>query len=84
MITDSLKDRITGDIDVYYRKTIDLINEIPVPAGTNLTNYITTNVGDLENRGAEFSINGNVIATDRLQTGTLVSMQPITSTRSQS
>jgi iron complex outermembrane receptor protein len=52
-----LKDRITGDIDVYYRKTADLINSIPVPAGTNLSNFITTNVGDLENRGAEFSIN---------------------------
>ena len=58
-----LKDRITGDIDVYYRKTTDLINEIPVPAGTNLTNFITTNVGDLENRGVEFSINGKVMTT---------------------
>jgi TonB-linked SusC/RagA family outer membrane protein len=62
-----LKDRITGDIDVYYRKTIDLINEIPVPAGTNLTNYITTNVGDLENKGAEFSINATVISKTDLQ-----------------
>jgi iron complex outermembrane receptor protein len=58
-----LKDRITGDIDLYYRQTKDLINQIPVPAGTNLTNQIVTNVGDLENRGIEFSINGKVIAT---------------------
>lgn len=57
-----LKDRINGEIDVYFRKTADLINEIPVPAGTNLTNYITTNVGDLENKGAEFSINGAVVS----------------------
>lgn len=49
--------RITGTIDAYYRKTDDLINFIPVPAGTNLTNQILTNVGDLENRGIEFSIN---------------------------
>jgi TonB-linked SusC/RagA family outer membrane protein len=59
-----LKDRITGDLDLYYRKTIDLINQIPVPAGTNLTNQIVTNVGDLENRGLEFSINGKAIATE--------------------
>jgi len=56
------KDRITGDLDVYYRQTKDLINQIPVPAGTNLTNQIVTNVGDLENRGLEFSINGKIIA----------------------
>lgn len=49
--------RITGSIDAYYRKTSDLINFIPVPAGTNLTNQILTNVGDLENRGVEFTIN---------------------------
>ncbi len=52
-----LNDRIYGSLDYYFRKTKDLINFIPVPAGTNLTNYITTNVGDLENKGVELSIN---------------------------
>ena len=52
-----LDDRITGSIEYYIRETKDLINFIPVPAGTNLTNFINTNVGDLENRGVEFSIN---------------------------
>jgi iron complex outermembrane receptor protein len=56
-----LKDRITGDLDIYLRKTKDLINQIPVPAGTNLTNQIVTNVGDLENRGLEFSINAKAV-----------------------
>ncbi|MFW6289318.1 MAG: SusC/RagA family TonB-linked outer membrane protein [Mariniphaga sp.] len=51
-----LENRISGAIDAYYRVTDDLINFIPVPAGTNLTNQILTNVGDLENRGIEFSI----------------------------
>lgn len=50
-------DRITGSIEYYRRQTKDLLNFIPVPAGTNLTNFITTNVGDLENNGVEFSIN---------------------------
>ena len=61
-----LKDRITGDIDLYYRQTKDLINFIPVPAGTNLSNQILTNVGDLENRGIEFSINAKAITTANL------------------
>jgi len=52
-----LNNRISGAIDAYYRVTDDLINFIPVPAGTNLTNQILTNVGNLENRGIEFSIN---------------------------
>lgn len=52
-----LNNRISGSVDAYYRVTDDLINFIPIPAGTNLTNMILTNVGDLENRGLEFSIN---------------------------
>ena len=52
-----INNRISGAIDVYSRQTKDLINFIPVPAGTNLTNQILTNVGDLENKGIEFSIN---------------------------
>ncbi|MBM3420601.1 MAG: TonB-dependent receptor, partial [Bacteroidetes bacterium] len=56
-----LSNRITGDIDVYLRKTSDLINLVPVPAGTNLTNQIVTNVGDLESRGVEFSVNGYLV-----------------------
>jgi TonB-linked SusC/RagA family outer membrane protein len=62
-----LKDRITGDIDYYYRTTADLINQIPVPAGTNLTNQIVTNVGNLENKGLEFSINAKVISKTDLE-----------------
>ena len=50
------KDKYYGSLDFYYRKTEDLLNFIPVPAGSNLTNYILTNIGDLENRGVEFSI----------------------------
>lgn len=49
-------DRYYGSLDFYYRQTKDLLNFIPVPAGTNLTNYILTNIGDLENKGVEFSI----------------------------
>jgi TonB-dependent starch-binding outer membrane protein SusC len=52
-----LKDRITGTVEAYYRPTEDLINTIDVPAGTNLTNRITTNVGNLTNKGVELAFN---------------------------
>ncbi|MCB9082066.1 MAG: TonB-dependent receptor [Lewinellaceae bacterium] len=58
-----LNDRLYGSIDYYYRKTTDLINFIPVPAGTNLTNFINTNVGDLQNTGVEFAINAVAVKT---------------------
>lgn len=58
-----LSNRINGSLDFYYRETNDLLNYIPVPAGTNLTNYINTNVGDLVNKGIEFSVTGRAIST---------------------
>jgi iron complex outermembrane receptor protein len=51
------RNRINGSIDVYQRKTKDLLNKVPVAAGTNLTNYLLMNVGDLENKGIEGAIN---------------------------
>lgn len=61
-----IDNRIAGSIDAYYRKTDDLLNFIPVPAGTNLTNMLLTNVGDLENKGIEFSIVGRAISKPEL------------------
>jgi TonB-dependent starch-binding outer membrane protein SusC len=58
-----LNDRIVGGLDFYYRQTNDLINYIPVAAGSNLSNYVTTNIGDMENKGVEFSIDGKPIVT---------------------
>lgn len=58
-----LNNRITGSVDYYHRKTKDLINKIPVPSGTNLTNYIVTNIGDLKNQGVEFSLSATAINT---------------------
>ncbi len=52
-----LDNRLSGSLDVYLRKTKDLLNQIPVPAGANLTNELVTNVGNLENKGFEFSVN---------------------------
>jgi len=56
-----LNNRITGSIEVYYKKTTDLLNEIDQPAGTNFSNKIVANVGSMENKGIEFSINADII-----------------------
>lgn len=61
-----LNNRINGNIDAYYRKTGDLINFIPVPAGTNLTNQILTNVGDLTNKGVELSVNAVPVSSEEV------------------
>ncbi len=50
------EDRYYGSLDFYFRETEDLINFIPIPAGTNLTNFILTNIGSMENYGVEFSV----------------------------
>ena len=51
------RNRINGSIDIYQRKTKDLLNTVPVAAGTNLTNYLLMNVGDMENKGIEGALN---------------------------
>lgn len=52
-----LNNRINGSVDVYYKKTSDLLNNIAQPAGSNFSNQIVANVGNMENKGIEFSIN---------------------------
>lgn len=59
-----LEDRISGSIEAYYRETNDLLNVVPVSAGTNFTNRILSNVGTLEVRGVEFNITGSPISTE--------------------
>ena len=58
--------RLTGSVDVYLRKTDDLLAVIPVPAGSNLSNTLLTNIGSLENRGVEVALNYNVLRGERL------------------
>ena len=53
--------RITFSVDAYFKRTKDLLAVISVPAGSNLTNQILTNVGNIENKGLEFSLSANVI-----------------------
>ena len=49
--------KVTGTIEVYNRTTTDLLNEINQPAGTNFSNKIVANVGSMENKGVEVTLN---------------------------
>ncbi len=55
--------RITGTLDMYKRVTNDLLNTVTVPSGSNFSNTLLTNVGSLENKGAEVSLNFVPIST---------------------
>lgn len=56
--------RISGSIDVYQKKTSDLLNNITQSAGANFSNQVVANVGDMENKGVELNLNGQVIRKD--------------------
>ncbi|MDW8331494.1 MAG: TonB-dependent receptor [Cyclobacteriaceae bacterium] len=59
-------DRITASVDYYFRESRDLINTIPIPAGSNFNNFLTTNIGNLENRGVEVTLNAKAVKTNTL------------------
>jgi iron complex outermembrane receptor protein len=54
-------DRLTGAVDFYVKNTKDLIFYVPVAAGSNLSNYVWTNIGTMNNRGLELSLNAKVL-----------------------
>ncbi|HEY6063182.1 MAG TPA: TonB-dependent receptor, partial [Chitinophagaceae bacterium] len=56
-----LKGRLTGSIDLYRKKTKDLLSVIPIPAGTNFINELLTNVGNMKNEGIEFALNATIL-----------------------
>jgi iron complex outermembrane receptor protein len=61
-----LDNRITGSVDVYEKKTSDLLNRIPQPAGSNFSAFFLVNVGSMTNKGVEFNINAQPIQTRNL------------------
>ena len=56
-----LGQRINGTIDYYTKKTTDLLFDVPTAAGTNLSNHVVTNIGAVQNRGLELSLNSTII-----------------------
>jgi iron complex outermembrane receptor protein len=56
-----MDNRLSGSLDWYTKNTEDLIFRVPVAAGTNLSNFVTTNIGSMKNRGVELTLSARVI-----------------------
>ncbi len=68
-----LKNRISGEIDVYNRKTRDLIYNVPVPANSGFSTQLT-NIGSMQNKGIEFVLNTDNVVTRNFKWSTNVNV----------
>jgi iron complex outermembrane receptor protein len=59
-------ERISGGIDYYFRVTDGLFSDVNIPAGANFTNRIRSNIGTLESKGIELTLNTTPIKTAKL------------------
>ncbi len=57
------RNRVSASVDVYYRKTTDLLNVSTVSAGSNFKNKVLSNIGSLENKGIEASLTVRPVQT---------------------
>lgn len=62
-----LNNRISGSVDYYFKKTKDLLSVVPVAAGGNFNIELYTNVGNMENKGVEFTLNTVPVKKQNLQ-----------------
>ena len=58
--------RITANVDVFYKKSNDLFQIGPFPDGGNFTNQGPQNIGDMSTKGIELTLNYNVIKNSDL------------------
>ncbi|HEX2627932.1 MAG TPA: SusC/RagA family TonB-linked outer membrane protein [Chitinophagaceae bacterium] len=56
-----LKGRLNATVEYYHKNTTDLLAIVNVPAGTNFSDKITTNIGSIRNKGLELTLNSEVI-----------------------
>jgi len=57
-------DRIFGSIEYFTTESTDILNTVSPPAGSNLSNSLYTNIGDLDKHGVEFTLNGDVVQSE--------------------
>lgn len=58
--------RISGNVDVYQKKTKNLLSIVPVAPGSNFDIALLTNVGSVENKGVEFVLNTTPVKSKSL------------------
>lgn len=69
-----LDDRLGGSIDVYNKKTTDLLFLYTVPTPPNLYNETMANAGSVRNRGVEVAINAVPVRTKDFEWKTVVTI----------
>ena len=69
-----LNSRVNGAIDVYNRKTVDLLYDYSVPVPPNMYDMTTANVGELLNQGIEFMVNAVAVKTSNFEWNTTITM----------
>ena len=57
----SLFNRINGTLELYHKKTYDLLWTYPVPQPPYLVGTMLANVGDLVNKGFELTLGANIV-----------------------
>jgi TonB-linked SusC/RagA family outer membrane protein len=60
------KNRLSGSLEYFYRKTTDMLFYFPLPPSYGYTGYYD-NIGDMRNSGVELELNGTIIKTQDLQ-----------------
>ncbi len=58
------RNRITGSVDLYEKRTKDLIAYVPNPAFYGFSNYDYYNIGKTKNQGIEMALEAIVVSTD--------------------
>jgi iron complex outermembrane receptor protein len=61
-----MNNRITGSVDYFNKESVDLLSTVPIPAGSNFSNFLTTNVGNLTTKGVEFTLNTTPIKNEKV------------------
>jgi len=58
-----LNDKLTGSLELYQRDTYDMLALVPIPLGSNFSNYLFTNVGKMQNKGVELTLRATPVST---------------------
>ena len=62
-----IDNRINGTLEGFIRKTEDLLSGVPIAAGSNFTNQLLTNVGNIESRGFEVTVNAVPVRNKKVE-----------------
>jgi len=67
------KNRLNFDVSFYYKKTTDLLMDMPVPYSSGFQS-VTANIGSLANKGIDFLVNSSNIQTHDFQWNSTLSV----------